>query len=943
MSDTGSRAYRNPPSAAQAGYRSVLVSKAGPAHVQEPERYRIGEKIGARFEVTSIHRGGMGVVYGAYDQETKRPRALKTLQLRFAHYPGMRELFTEEAVVWVRVEKHPHIVQAFFVQHYDGQPFVVTEYIQGPEGMGCDLRGWLGNPRLTAALAIQMAWQIAQGMQHATRKVPGLLHRDLKPSNILVDQHGRPRVTDFGLSGATDSQLGTPAYMSPEQWRGDPLDQRTDIYAFGCILYEMFAGHRLFAAQSIEEWGAAHLHETPTLISRLAEVPAGVEDFVFRCMSKEPGRRPAHWDEVVATCAQLFSLVTGGPASVDSRAHVMSREELATAAHSLHELGKYPEMLEMCERLLAQHPNYREGMINKIAALHKLRRWDEALATIDQVLALYPRDSIALENKSVVLGELQRNEESLAAVEQSLAIDPNHAHAWQNKGRALERLDRTEDAMGAYDRSLILDPHDGATWECKVQALKKLKRWRELVSAAGQATALNPVNARIWYEKALALENLELWDAALEAVDRTIVLFPSWASAWEHKVYVLLRLERWADLLATVKKARANDVKMSRLEYFEARSLSGLGRSEEALAAYGRAQARYPENYEVAIHRAYELQMREQWRDALAGYERALEIRPGDEYARSNRDKIAKRLNDARPPEFAGTWLREETGADADPPILVISQNPAGDFNVRGLYRQGFLKFARNDRGRLENSLLHVESLMEFEYVQNETVPFVPPVEEWTSTVVYRYVNDETLQQVDTQVIWRRVPDGYPSAHDREVGVPPESILERAAAGANTPEPAAWTDVAHLSRSKLAWSAALYGMLGIGIFLFLRAQDFRIPSRLLGSDRVLPAFFAIGILVAVYEMAGRLGLLPAGRCFFRAGPEGIWYRQPPSGLPLPAKEARIPWSEVTKWYPAAKTIVFETHTAGKRRILTYAYRENQEQIAANLRAANTMR
>jgi len=173
------------------------------------------------------------------------------LQLRFAIDPEMRQLFAEEGALWVQLEKHPFIVRAFLVQNYDGHPFVITEYVRGPDGMGSDLRAWLGHARLTLALAVEMALQIAQGMQHATRKIPGMVHRDLKPANILVDERGRAMVTDFGLSRAAEAGAGTPAYMSPEQWMGGSLDQRTEIYAYGCILYEMFSGHRMFARESI--------------------------------------------------------------------------------------------------------------------------------------------------------------------------------------------------------------------------------------------------------------------------------------------------------------------------------------------------------------------------------------------------------------------------------------------------------------------------------------------------------------------------------------------------------------------------------------------------------------------------------------------------------------------------------------------------------------------
>ena len=252
---------------AEKGYKSRLACDAAIVQPGAKEFHKIGEKIGGRYEVSAVHHGAMGVVYGCFDHETKLPRALKTVRARYANDKQVLSMFEAEAAVWVSLEKHPYIVRAYVVERFENLPYIITEYVRGPEGMEGDLRGWLGHPRLTLAVAVTMALQIAQGMQHAVLKVPNLVHRDLKPANILVNGDGKAMVTDFGLVQATDSGAGTPAYMSPEQWRGEELDVRSDIYAFGCILFEMFTAHRLFAAATEGEWEIAHLEELPTAIA----------------------------------------------------------------------------------------------------------------------------------------------------------------------------------------------------------------------------------------------------------------------------------------------------------------------------------------------------------------------------------------------------------------------------------------------------------------------------------------------------------------------------------------------------------------------------------------------------------------------------------------------------------------------------------------------------
>src|ERR1035438_7328060 len=261
-------------------------------------------------------------------------------------------------------------------------------------------------------------------MQHATRKVPELVHRDLKPANVLVDDRGRAMVTDFGLVCAAEAGEGTPAYMAPEQWLEGKLDQRTDIYAYGCIAYEMFTGHRMYAAATEGEWRAAHLNQAPVPLKLLnVELPAELEGFVFRCLEKYAEARPWNWDEIVEILALWFHRLTGQPAVLDFSAFDLTTDELLTASYSLGELGKYSGMLELCDRALAINPDLGEA-------------WN---------------------NKGVALQELARCEKALVAYDRALAIDPTYADAWVNEGATLDHLGRHEGAIVAYDRALAIN------------------------------------------------------------------------------------------------------------------------------------------------------------------------------------------------------------------------------------------------------------------------------------------------------------------------------------------------------------------------------------------------------------------------------------------------------------------------------------------------------
>ena len=120
---------------AQEGYQSRHARSAASVQPEPSEFYKVGDKIGDRYEVSAIHHGELGVVYGCFDHQTKLPRALKTVRARHAGDKEVLSLFENEATVWISLEKHPYIVRAYLVERFKGQPYVITEYVRGPEGI----------------------------------------------------------------------------------------------------------------------------------------------------------------------------------------------------------------------------------------------------------------------------------------------------------------------------------------------------------------------------------------------------------------------------------------------------------------------------------------------------------------------------------------------------------------------------------------------------------------------------------------------------------------------------------------------------------------------------------------------------------------------------------------------------------------------------------------
>ena len=265
----------------------------------------VGRSIDQYEIVSLIGAGGMGVVYRARDTRLGRDVALKVLPEEFADNPE-RVVRSEREARLLASLNHPNIAAIYDLKELQGNRCLILEYVEGETLAERLIRG-----RLSLKEALQLSLQIADALDAAHRA--GVLHRDIKPANIKVTAEGRIKVLDFGLAKSFSAKpsdwdssrdltldmqslpgsfLGTPAYMSPEQIRGEAADQRSDLWAFGCLLYELLAGRRAFAGRTIPEILAAALKSDPDWAALPSEMPRGIRDLLHRCLEKDPARRP---------------------------------------------------------------------------------------------------------------------------------------------------------------------------------------------------------------------------------------------------------------------------------------------------------------------------------------------------------------------------------------------------------------------------------------------------------------------------------------------------------------------------------------------------------------------------------------------------------------------------------------------------------------------------
>src|SRR6516165_9475497 len=269
--------------------------------------YRIVERIAA---------GGMGEVYRATDTKLGRDVALKVLPEAFARDPERMVRLRREAQVLASLND-PNIATIHGLEESNGVHALVMELVEGPtlaeRIRGSADVGAVREPPLQLDESLHIAKQIAEALEYAHER--GVVHRDLKPANLKITGEGTAKVLDFGLAKALDSQdspsnvnlansptvsigpthagmiLGTAAYMSPEQAKGRPVDRRADIWAFGCVLYEMLTGEKAFHGETVSDVLASVITKEPDWARLPSNSPPTVKKLLRRCLDKDSKRR----------------------------------------------------------------------------------------------------------------------------------------------------------------------------------------------------------------------------------------------------------------------------------------------------------------------------------------------------------------------------------------------------------------------------------------------------------------------------------------------------------------------------------------------------------------------------------------------------------------------------------------------------------------------------
>jgi eukaryotic-like serine/threonine-protein kinase len=395
----------------------------------------VGESLGRYRVVSFIGGGGMGEVYRAHDGKLARDVAIKTLPPEFARDPERLARFWREARALAALN-HPNIAAIYGLEETAGVDYLVLELVEGDSPRG----------PLPAVTALDIAAQVAAALDAAHQH--GIVHRDLKPENLKVTPQGTVKVLDFGLAKAiwakeapdlaqppavTDRRtaagqiLGTPGYMSPEQARGGEVDQRTDIWAFGCLLYELLAGKRAFAGTTVTDIMKAVLEHEPDWPALPRGTPAKVANLLHRCLEKDASRRLGEIAEAGAAVQDARRGAARRPPRRTAAAPAPTRRPAARvralAVLPLANLGGDPEQEYFADGMT-------EALITELAGIRALRVISRTSAMhYKRTTKTVPEIARELNVDAIVEGSVTRGSDRVRITAQLIHAASDH-HLW---------------------------------------------------------------------------------------------------------------------------------------------------------------------------------------------------------------------------------------------------------------------------------------------------------------------------------------------------------------------------------------------------------------------------------------------------------------------------------------------------------------------------------
>ena len=538
-----------------------------------------GDVIGGIYEVKDfLGEGGYSEVYLVCSKQIKQLLALKTINEKGIIDPIRRARIKQEASIWVKLGKHPYIVQLMVVDEIDGRLWIGLEPIINEENKDLStLEGYL-NGNINFDQVLSWAIQFCIGIEYAYSQ--GLkAHRDIKPSNIMITKDEKLKITDFGISGIltlslqneisddqnpklTQKLIGTKTHMSPEQFDNpSECDERSDIYSFGIVLYQMVnRGKTPFCHGGWDEMERQHKEcPVPPFNSELFPI-------ISRCLEKDPQKRYQTFKELHSEIASILKKKAGEIIETPT-SFTYEINEFINWALCFSNLGFQIEAIERLDRALEIDGKNVTALLAKGVCLIELHEYTEAIPVLTTVTEIDPTNSQALSHIIVCyynLGEYEKVEPFFLEHYEQLRKFPDSIH---NIGILYQKSGSHEKALSFFDESLKNKPIEPSKiLFSKGVSLMALKRYEEAIECFKSAIKLNPTYIEAYQNRGLcyAYFNPPKMTEAIKCFDFITEQYAKYpdprfvdevAKAWNDKGVCYLRLKKYDEAINCFEKA----------------------------------------------------------------------------------------------------------------------------------------------------------------------------------------------------------------------------------------------------------------------------------------------------------------------------------------------------------------------------------------------------
>lgn len=543
-------------------------------HGDRSERHT-GDTLPGGYEIFDVRRGGMGVVYCVKHSDLAYCFAVKTFQDKYVRDNATVKRFLREGEAWIRLGRHPNLVQAFMVEIIDNKPHLFLEYVAGGS-----LKTVIAHSALPIPRILDIALQICDGMIHIQRTL-GFVHRDLKPDNLLLTANGRVQITDFGLISSLNPAstgslvaataitspvvpdltvqgggMGTPTYMAPEQWRG-AATIKSDIYSFGIVLYEMLCGKPPFvleAGEPLYVLNAKHVTQLPINVRTYrGDVPERLCSILDACLEKSPDRRPSGFGNIQNALLDIYHEAVGRtwqPSPYDQLPSGSQATAALLAGMSLAALGNHTAALAEVKKALAAEPGNALALLQKGKNYHFIGEHYQALACFECIHNSLPDDEENNDLLARCLNTMKHYNRALDCARRVTELAPHNFSGWNNMAVALAGLAHKAEvnALGNEEDAGALHTYTvGFCLAC------------ESLSALDKAIQIAPDNPEIWNNRGYLLGRCGYPEDAIDTFIRSVELNPRYMQPYLNMSEILFAIGRETDAFHILFKANKID------------------------------------------------------------------------------------------------------------------------------------------------------------------------------------------------------------------------------------------------------------------------------------------------------------------------------------------------------------------------------------------------